>query len=379
MKPKILILSYSPLHKDPRILRQIEALSGKYDLTAAGYSDPKNPAVRFYDITYSADHPFIHKLKKIFFFFFRFYSSFYWDEKKEKFLAIIKEEKFDLIIANEIYTLPLALKISSGTSKVFFDAHEYHPRELDDNLQWRIFHKPYIMDLCKKYIAKCDAMCTVGEIIAKEYTKNYEVNPFVITNASKYQDINPVINTNEDKIRMIHHGSAISTRRLELMIEMMNFTDQKFYLDFMLVPSEVEYYEKLKKLANKNPRIRFVEPVEFGKIVSVLHSYDIGIYILPPTNFNNENALPNKIFEFIQARLAIAVSPSPEMANMVRKYNLGVVSKAFTARAMADSVNQLTLEKIKNFKLNAHNYSFELSSERNNEILSSKINELLSQ
>ena len=55
------------------------------------------------------------------------------------------------------------------------------------------------------------------------------------------------------------------------------------------------------------------------EIVDTIAEYDIGLFILSPINFNYYHALPNKLFEFIQARLAIAVSPSPEMARIVHR------------------------------------------------------------
>jgi len=35
--PRVLIISFSPLNRDPRVLRQIQSLQNKYDLIIAGY------------------------------------------------------------------------------------------------------------------------------------------------------------------------------------------------------------------------------------------------------------------------------------------------------------------------------------------------------
>ena len=41
MKPKILIISFSPIRSDPRVMRQIQALENEYDLTVLGFGlDP---------------------------------------------------------------------------------------------------------------------------------------------------------------------------------------------------------------------------------------------------------------------------------------------------------------------------------------------------
>ena len=86
-------------------------------------------------------------------------------------------------------------------------------------------------------------------------------------------------------------------------------------------------------------------------IIHTINEYDIGLYLLNPSGFNNEMALPNKLFEFIHARLAVAIWPSPEMARVVKEYDLGVVSDEFSIPSMAKHLNALGVENITHFKI----------------------------
>ena len=88
-------------------------------------------------------------------------------------------------------------------------------------------------------------------------------------------------------------------------------------------------------------------------------------------------ALPNKFFEFIQARLAIAIGPSPEMARLVKQYNLGIVSQDFTPKSMAESLNSLTKEQIRQYKENANQTAKILNAEREGEKLLRILEEVL--
>ena len=81
-------------------------------------------------------------------------------------------------------------------------------------------------------------------------------------------------------------------------------------------------------------------------ICEALNAYDVGVYILPPVNFNHEFALPNKFFEFVQARLAVAIGPSPEMSRLVREHGFGVVAPSFEPKALADMLNALTVSDL---------------------------------
>jgi hypothetical protein len=101
------------------------------------------------------------------------------------------------------------------------------------------------------------------------------------------------------------------------------------------------------------------------KISETINNFDIGLYLLDPACFNDRMALPNKVFEFVQGRLMIAVWPSPEMARIVRDYGLGIVSDEFNLESMARMLNGMGAEQIMAFKNNSHLAARELSSETN--------------
>ena len=107
-----------------------------------------------------------------------------------------------------------------------------------------------------------------------------------------------------------------------------------------------------------------------------LNQFDIGIYILPPKNFNLINALPNKFFEFVQARLAIITSPNKEMKFLIEKYNLGGISKDYSPRSMAIEILKLK-DIIFEKKMNVHKSALELSSEKSDKIVLKSIKKII--
>jgi hypothetical protein len=168
-----------------------------------------------------------------------------------------------------------------------------------------------------------------------------------------------------NQIKLVHHGVAIPARKIEEMIKVMNYLDDRFTLDLFLtiIPEVKSYAKKLALNNSSNPKITFQKPVPYTEICRTLNQYDVGLYILPPTNFNNLYSLPNKFFDFIQARLCLAVSPNPEMVKLVRKYDLGVVSADFTAETMAGLLKNLTAEKIAFHKQQSHIHAKTLSAD----------------
>ena len=177
---------------------------------------------------------------------------------------------------------------------------------------------------------------------------------------------------------MICHGNADRQRRLEVMIEATAKLEGRCTLDLMLMPTEPAYVNDLRRISDASPWVNVIPPRPQREIVQHCNAYDIGVYLLPPLNENALHALPNKFFEFIQARLAVVVGPSPEMADLVRSWELGVVAQGFTADDLAKALDQLTPERVAACKLRAHEAARELNSDRNAEIVLELVERALS-
>jgi len=185
-------------------------------------------------------------------------------------------EEADLIVANDLYALPLALKAAAGRP-VLFDAHEYSPEEFADKWWWRLSYRPFYTYLCGRYLSQAAGMMTVCQGIADEYRRHFCVTPSVVLNSPPYQALEPS-SVSSSEVRLVHHGAAIASRRLEQMIAMMAHLDTRFTLDFMLMPTQPAYLEHLKQLAGQDPRIRFLPPVPMRELSQFVSAYDVGVF-----------------------------------------------------------------------------------------------------
>jgi len=378
----ILVLVFSNLKHDARVTRQVNFLRKSYRVTVVCFDADDAPGVTFIRIK-QTKLTLMRKaimaaslLTRQFNLAYRLFHAY------DDLIAQLKSQRFDLIVANDIDTLPLAFQVKNN-ARVIFDAHEYAPRHFENNKIWKTFFQPFYIHLCKKYIPQVDGMLTVGQGLAHEYEKHFGVKPVIITNATRYHDVAPSP-VKSDTIRLIHHGIANPSRRLELMVEMMDHLDERFTLDMILMTSDFAsgqtraFIENLKARASQNPRIKILPPVKSSEVVATIQPYDIGVFLLPPVNFNYENTLPNKLFDFIQARLGIAIGPSPEMAAIVQHYGLGVVSEDFTPQRLAAKLNALTSADVARFKTQAGIAASELNAERNEDTFNHLVKEVLS-
>jgi len=367
-RKNVLIIKFSRLENQPRIYRQIHFLKDFYNVVTAGFNEPRNRNSRHINIKIPITKS---GLPDKFFWNLPLINTFL------KSLTDLGKQTFDLVIAHDPFTLPLSFMLAKKSgAKVLLDAHEYTPRQYED--QW--IHRYFFMKiwdlLCRQYLPKTDAIITVCKGIAEEYNKNYGVHCEVITNASYYSDLKPQT-SNENRIKIIYHGAVHPSRRTEDMISLIDHLDDRFHLDLMLVKDSSRYFRKLSELAESHPRVTIRDPAPMPNIPETINAYDIGLFLLSPETFSYRMALPNKLFEFIQGRLAIAIWPSPEMAKIVNEYDCGIVSEDFTIESMAKQLNSLSTKDIKKFKMNSHKAAGYLCAENNKDILLNMVEKLL--
>lgn len=373
----ILIISFSNLENDPRVKRQIVYLSENYKITCIGFNAVKNYENNFIEIKPKLNRSFKERIFRAIKYKMHHFEELYWDLYDfPKVISRIKGEKFDLIIANDVETLPFVFKIFNNT-KVILDTHEYAPKHFADQFTWRFFFQEYNKYLCDKYLKKCDKVITVSKGIANEYRKNYDIELEVITNAASYVDLEPSL-VDKENINIITHGIANKNRRLENMIRIMDYTDKRFKLDLMLVPVDRKYYKYLNKMVSKRNNVDIIPPVNTKDIINFTQKYDLSFLIFKPYTVNYKYGLGNKTFESLQARLGIITGISPEpQAEIVNKYGCGIVTNSFKPAKIAMELNELTAEKIIIFKKKADKAAKELTAEKNMKKLNEYVSDLI--
>jgi hypothetical protein len=362
------VISFSDLASDPRVDRQIAALLTRYRVIAAGLAPPGRDGVEFIDLT---DRPLgvLHGGLGVARLLSRRFEAAYWRHPRyraayQRLVGVAA----DVVIANDVAALPIAVRLGPP---VVLDAHEYAPEQFNDQWWWRQLVSPYVRWQCSTYIPEVAALTTVSDGIADVYEHDFGVRAAVVKNTPPFADLEPT--PVGEPVRLLHHGGAARGRGLEEMLRVVELLEEHFVLDLVLVEATPGFRDYLIHKARTNPRVRFPPPVPMSELVSMANPYDIGLFLLPPINLHRRHALPNKLFEFIQGRLAVAIGPSPEMAAVVRQYGCGVVASSFRPEAMADELNALDPAAIIEFKRASHLAARELCAEQNTDLILSAV------
>tara|TARA_B110000495_G_scaffold95092_1_gene82172 strand:- start:1653 stop:2789 length:1137 start_codon:yes stop_codon:yes gene_type:complete len=281
------------------------------------------------------------------------------------------KRSYNIIVVEDLYLLPFAFRMKKD-ARIIFDAREYYPMQKEESLFFNLFNRPFVEYLCSNYLHRCNALFTVSSGLADRYMLEYNIEMKVLM-STPFMNQKLLPNPSKQFIRLVHHGAASKNRKIEKMIDVVCDLDDRFTLDFYLVGNK-KYITKLQNYARFCDRIKFFDPVSFDQIVPMLNNYDIGFFYVEPSTFNLLNCLPNKFFEFIQARLAVAIGPSPNMAEFVNKYKCGFISNKFTTDSMIETLANLTPKQIDTAKANSHLAASELCWENESEKLIQVLN-----
>lgn len=360
----ILCISLTPIERDARVLRQVKFLSGFGEVTTVGFgSKPEGASyhIQVPDGLATLPQTIFGVIKLL----LRLHSSV---ECQSPASAWVVEQNihnsWDLVVANDARVLDLAFKLA-GDAPLWADMHEWAPEERTHILSWRVLVAPFMVHLCQKYLPHASLITTVSEGIADLYQKNFGVNVQMFKNACVYQNLQPS-EVDSRNIRCVHSGAAIHGRGLEQMLRVFAELSDRFTLDLYLVEASDggAHLRELKSIASNDSRVTFRDPVAPGDLPATLSAYDVGVFWIPPTHTNARLTLPNKFFDFVQARLALAIGPSEEMVGELSRYGLGVVSESFEDAAIISSMEKLTTEKVVEFKQASHRAANELSFEK---------------
>lgn len=380
MKPKLLIFSSRTNHNAPRIIREVNALAPAFEIYLTGSTPLEQENVRenIHEDNYIPffDRLVHYTLRKVT--HGRPLAWVFPFSLKHR-ARLVNRIRPDVIVIHEPENMPYFIKLRNKYNfKLVFNAHEYHPLEFEDKPGWLASSGKYYTNLYRKYLHRLDLLINVCDTIAKECERNFGIPSLVIPNAALFRkDVAPVVTGTPGPIRIIQHGACIRERNIELMIETAQLLGNGYTLDLMLMKNDQKYYDELLLLAEKTENVRLIEPVSFNEIVPFINQYDIGLYYIKPSNFNNRAALPNKLFEFIQARLCTVVSPSVEMKNVVESHDLGLAAAGFTAEAMAQTVSHLSIQDINYYKQKADENAYRLSADFLSEMLLDRVTALL--
>ncbi|WP_116645215.1 glycosyltransferase family 4 protein [Salinivibrio sp. HTSP] len=249
--------------------------------------------------------------------------------------------KSDIIHCNDLNALPVGLliKLFGRNKKIVYDCHEY---ETEINGLKGVEKRAKKL-LEGKLVRYADAVITVSDSIANEYSKLYNITkPHLVLNCPTYHEqkkrnlFRDKLDIRADQKIFLYQGGLSKGRGIELLLEAFSELDSdKNVLVFMgYGPLEGFIREKEQQQST----ILFHKAVSPDVLLDYTSSADYGVSFIEDSCLSYRYCLPNKMFEYLMAGLPVLTSNLFEMKRLVEIEGIGIVAEENTVEGVRKAV-----------------------------------------
>jgi glycosyltransferase involved in cell wall biosynthesis len=203
-------------------------------------------------------------------------------------------------------------------------------------------------------IRDMDAVFTVSDPIARELESRYRLDrrPDVVLNVPVQVSPEPgptvrdLAGVGPDVPLLVYSGGISRSRGLETLVDAMGMLPD-VHLVIVPVPHPHPSVPALLERAEAvgaGSRISIAAPVPPHDIAGYLSGADLAVHPMPGGSPNHDQAMPNKLFEYLHAGLPLVVSDARLMAEFVRSHAVGATFVSGDAHSLAAAVTAVRAE-----------------------------------
>ncbi|MCJ7647309.1 MAG: glycosyltransferase [Candidatus Lokiarchaeota archaeon] len=256
------------------------------------------------------------------------------------------KSKASIIFAEDVYTLPFAVIFSIlKNGEVIYDSRELYGHLA--GLRKRKIVQTILRVIEKIFIRGAYKIITTGNLDSEYIEKEFDLkDTIVIRNLPFIADIIEPFNfrkhfdLNGDVKILLYQGVILHGRGLRSIFEALNRINNCV----LVILGDGEYREFYQNLANEkglSNRVFFWGKVEQPKLLEYTAGADIGLTIIENLSLSYYYALPNKMFEYIQAGIPVLASNFPQMKEIIDRYKVGLYIDPENIDEIVDSLNIL--------------------------------------
>ena len=286
-------------------------------------------------------------------------------------------KKCDVLLANDLDTLLPNVLISRLKKKeLVYDSHEYFTEVAELVARPK---KQAVWKRIERYcFPKLKHIITVSDSIADIYSNEYGKEVKVVRNIPlqrnyEVRKTKSELNLPENKHILMLQGTGINIHRgAEELIEAMQYIHDTV----LLVIGGGDVIPLLKNKTKElflEDKVLFMSRMPFEELYNYTVCADIGFSLDKDIGINHRYALPNKLFDFVRARVPVIVSDLVEIKKIVEQYDIGIVLPDGSPQTIARYTNDLLQDhdKYNRLKTNTIRASEELCWENEETVLKS--------
>ncbi len=267
----------------------------------------------------------------------------------------------NILFAEDVYTLPFVSFLGKVKGKkVIYNSREFYA--FLGGLTGRKKLQMAIAEIERLFIKLTDLVLTTGKMDSEFLEKLYNLkNTCVIRNIPLKKQSEDIVNFRDmlnieyKKTILLYQGVLLKGRGIETILYAMPELpecDLVILGDGVLKEKLIEITHKIK-IAN---RVHFLGTIEHKELDKFTAGADIGFCLIENISVSYYYALPNKLFEYINAKVPVIGSNLPQIHQIVNHYKLGEIIEI-------DNINfELKVDRIvdcvKNMISNKEKYTF---------------------
>ncbi len=298
-----------------------------------------------------------------------------WLEYQRETIAKLKYSEFDIIVAEDVYSLSAAAQLSKQTrAKLLYDSREIYSAL--GTLTGKEMQQ-YLITLKEKfYIRKVDKIIVSGDLDSEYLRKSLtdKIPYFTIMNLPYYS-----VRTNKNLFRekfpisidtkiVLYQGMLMKGRGLRSTIEAIDLLNNTS----LCIMGAGNYRHELQKYIERrglSHKAYIAEPVPYAELHNWTCSADTGVLLFEPISISYELALPNKLFEYCMAQIPSVATDLPAIRQIVENTPIAVlVGREINVEKIAQAISktfepEFRAEFTKNIGEASKKYSYETQFE----------------
>jgi glycosyltransferase involved in cell wall biosynthesis len=247
-----------------------------------------------------------------------------------------------ILWSNDLDTLvPCYLMKCIKKQQLVFDAHELFTDVPE--LENQALKKNLWKWVEKTFVPKADLRITVNQSLAEQFQVRYRVHFYVVRNVPNKSHLSAAhsregLGIPANHLLCVLQGSGLNNGRgLTETVEAIGLLE---HVSLLVIGSgnALKEAQNLCASLKLNPLIRFIPRLPYHEMMAYTQMADVGLAFDTHPCLNFQLALPNKIFDYFHAGIAVLCGPQPEISRLVKKYDCGVVMPQVTPISIAESL-----------------------------------------
>jgi len=205
----------------------------------------------------------------------------------------------------------------------------------------------------ERYIRDAAAVVTVSEPIADVLAERYQLphRPSVVLNVpvdlseqvSASGTVRDLLDLPAGTPLLVYSGAVSAARGIDVLVDALGLLPG-VHLALVTVPFPHPRTAALLARAGElgaGDRLHPLPPVGQDALLHYLSGADVAVHPMPGGSPNHDQAMPNKLFEYLHAGLPLVVADAKLMADFVRRNDLGEVFRSGDAADLAAAVTRV--------------------------------------